>query len=153
MWPEDIRISFHEKTSISRKFRPHFNLWINSELKASVVLLQVFVCVLVCAAYASAGFLGGGGGGGYSGGGGGGGWQSGEQFIEFFFPIPKSFRQYRKGHIDETNKSKLFEKNQVMEISSPFENQQFFFPLQNDIENGFEREILYNFYSSERELK
>lgn len=29
---------------------------------------QVFVCVLVCVAYASAGFLGGGGGGG-------GGWQ------------------------------------------------------------------------------
>lgn len=37
--------------------------------------LQVFVCVLALAAYASAGFLGG-GGGGYSGGGGG-GWSSG----------------------------------------------------------------------------
>lgn len=49
----------------------------NSVLKSSVFLLQVFVCVLVCAAYASAGFLGG-GDGGYSGGGGGGGWQSGE---------------------------------------------------------------------------
>lgn len=32
---------------------------------------QVFVCVLVCVAYASAGFLGGGGGGG------GGGWSGG----------------------------------------------------------------------------
>lgn len=35
------------------------------------IQFQVFVCVLVCVAYASAGFLGGGGGGG------GGGWSGG----------------------------------------------------------------------------
>lgn len=47
-----------------------------TKIKSYQYTLQVFVCVLALAAYASAGFLGGGGGGGYSGGGGG-GWSSG----------------------------------------------------------------------------
>lgn len=72
-WLEYERKNFDFSSSFQTLWEPE-----NSVLKASVFLLQVFVCVLVCAAYASAGFLGG-GDGGYSGGGGG-GWQSGEIF-------------------------------------------------------------------------
>lgn len=62
----------------------------------SVLLLQVFVCVLVCAAYASAGFLGG-GDGGYSGGGGG-GWQSGERIYQAFIEKKHTFERSQESN-------------------------------------------------------